>query len=158
MARWNSGRWLHAEEVYVDLAIACFLDGILDDCPDGTTLRQYIAHRLSCDDMRVTKKLRRNKLLAGRRVIQANYNRRHFARKQTPLTEEDMDAVTATKLAFLAFETAYRAQKKPWRRDAELVQSTVTSAARRVAIPALLNELHVVPPRPSWTCPPNSSN
>ncbi|RLO08703.1 hypothetical protein DYB28_004526, partial [Aphanomyces astaci] len=73
--RNNTGRWLITEEVYVDLAITCFFDGILDDCDNGVTLRQYISRRLHCDDMRVTKKLRRNKVLAGRRVIETNYNR-----------------------------------------------------------------------------------
>ncbi|RHY11806.1 hypothetical protein DYB25_011371 [Aphanomyces astaci] len=147
--RNNTGRWLITEEVYVDLAITCFFDGILDDCDNGVTLRQYISRRLHCDDMRVTKKLRRNKVLAGRRVIETNYNRRHFVRKRKHVTQADLEAVTSMKLAYLAFEAAFREQKKPWRGYVLPTSTNLSHAASRVAIPALLNDLTIVPRRPS---------
>ncbi|KAG9399410.1 hypothetical protein AC1031_011799 [Aphanomyces cochlioides] len=107
------GRWLPTEEVFVDLALSCFFEGILDDCDEGTTLRQYLARRLNCDDMRVTKKLSRNKVLAGRRFIATNYNRRHFAAKRfwTPI---DFDKLMSLKLAYLVFETELRQAKGRW--------------------------------------------
>ncbi|KAF0683036.1 Aste57867_24889 [Aphanomyces stellatus] len=136
----NMGRWLPAEEVYADLAISCFLEGILDDCACGTTLRQYIARRLHCDEMRVTKKLRQNKTLAGG-LIQRNFNRRHFARTRH-VTPSDMDKVTSLKLAYLRFETEL-AQIKG--KDVPASTSSLSSSAQRspsnrMAIASLLNE------------------
>ncbi|RHY94746.1 hypothetical protein DYB37_007193 [Aphanomyces astaci] len=132
--RVNAGRWLPAEETFVDLAITCFLDGILDDCDVGTTLRQYIARRLQCKEMRVTKKIRRNKVLAGRRRIQANYNRRHFFEK-AHRSELDLDAATSLKLAHLHFEAELRRRKGlGW---AVLVGRHPSTS--RVAIAALLS-------------------
>ncbi len=50
------GKWTLAEEIYADTLIHHFMDGSLTDCEEGTTLRSYIADKLKCQPIRITKK------------------------------------------------------------------------------------------------------
>jgi hypothetical protein len=77
------GRWHPLEEEYMYWIILCFERGLLEDI-DGRgsgcqiTLRQYIATRLNCDVMRVTKRLKQGRPLTFRGVLAKNFNRRYF--------------------------------------------------------------------------------
>jgi hypothetical protein len=50
------GKWTVQEEVYAEYIIQCFRTGNLSDCDQNTSLRAYLANKLNCKPMRVTKK------------------------------------------------------------------------------------------------------
>ncbi|RLN93387.1 hypothetical protein BBJ28_00018571 [Nothophytophthora sp. Chile5] len=52
----RSGPWSREEEVYAASLIDCFFKGVLD-IAEGTTLRAFLASRLCCNPMRISKKL-----------------------------------------------------------------------------------------------------
>lgn len=51
----RKGKWTPEEEEYTSRIIQHFRSGLLT-LPEGTTLRSYIAQKLTCDPMRITKK------------------------------------------------------------------------------------------------------
>lgn len=52
----RSGKWSLAEESFANQLVIDFERGLLDDCEDGCTLRSYLARRLNCAPMRISKK------------------------------------------------------------------------------------------------------
>lgn len=50
------GKWTAEEEAYAGVLIQHFRTGALPDCEDGTTLRSYLAEKLECIPMRISKK------------------------------------------------------------------------------------------------------
>ncbi len=52
----RSGKWTSEEESVANKLIHAFEMGQLDDCPEGATLRSYLAKKLSCAPMRISKK------------------------------------------------------------------------------------------------------
>ncbi|EQC35725.1 hypothetical protein SDRG_07003 [Saprolegnia diclina VS20] len=111
----NSGRWTATELKYLDHLVGCYLAGILDDSDDEAerlTMRQYVARQLRCDPMRVTKRLKKGKMLANAR-LQANFNRRVY-HKLTNYSALDVERLMALKDArnkFLAELEAKIAKK-----------------------------------------------
>nr|EWM28900.1 hypothetical protein Naga_100822g1 [Nannochloropsis gaditana] len=53
--KWRRGKWTPEEEVYVNRVTEAFHQGLLP-LAAGTTLRSYLADKLNCDPMRITKK------------------------------------------------------------------------------------------------------
>ncbi|CAJ1946845.1 unnamed protein product [Cylindrotheca closterium] len=54
-SKLRKGKWTVEEEQYTAHIIKCFNDGLLT-LPEGSTLRGYLADRLNCNPMRITKK------------------------------------------------------------------------------------------------------
>jgi hypothetical protein len=52
----RSGKWSSAEESFANQLVTDFERGLLDDCEEGCTLRSYLARRLNCAPMRISKK------------------------------------------------------------------------------------------------------
>jgi len=52
----RSGKWLKEEEAYAELLIRMFDRGQLSDCVTGSTMRAYLAQKLHCAPMRISKK------------------------------------------------------------------------------------------------------
>jgi hypothetical protein len=52
----RSGKWSSAEESFANQLVKDFERGLLDDCEEGCTLRSYLARRLNCAPMRISKK------------------------------------------------------------------------------------------------------
>eukprot|EP00934_Nitzschia_sp_Nitz4_P004534 Nitzschia sp. Nitz4//scaffold14_size191712//116790//118680//NITZ4_001734-RA/size191712-augustus-gene-0.248-mRNA-1//-1//CDS//3329536960//4524//frame0 len=52
----RSGKWTHEEEVYADLLIENFEKGYMMDERNGCTLRSFLARKLHCAPMRISKK------------------------------------------------------------------------------------------------------
>lgn len=52
----RSGKWTTDEEAFANKLIAEFEAGSLTDCVEGCTLRAYLAKRLNCAPMRISKK------------------------------------------------------------------------------------------------------
>lgn len=52
----RSGKWTSEEENYANRLIFEFEAGSLEDCEEGCTLRSYLARRLRCAPMRISKK------------------------------------------------------------------------------------------------------
>ena len=52
----KSGKWTIQEENQAAILIRMFLSGNLDDCTNGQTLRSYLARKLNCAPMRISKK------------------------------------------------------------------------------------------------------
>ena len=50
------GKWSSEEEDYANAIITEFETGTLTDCPEGSTLGSYLAKRLNCAPMRISKK------------------------------------------------------------------------------------------------------
>ncbi|OQR84273.1 hypothetical protein ACHHYP_13560 [Achlya hypogyna] len=62
----RTGYWLREEQMYAHKLIDCFLKGYLD-LPKGVTLRSFLADRLTCSPMRISKKLATGSLM-GRMI------------------------------------------------------------------------------------------
>ncbi|CAM9747726.1 unnamed protein product [Choristocarpus tenellus] len=62
----RKGKWTNEEEAYTARIIHHFNLGVLQ-LPEGTTLRAYLAQKLECDPMRITKKFTGSNCL-GKRV------------------------------------------------------------------------------------------
>ena len=52
----RSGKWTLEEESFAKQLIVNFETGLLKDCSDGCTLRAYLAKKLNCAPMRISKK------------------------------------------------------------------------------------------------------
>jgi hypothetical protein len=52
----RSGKWTPEEERFANRLIHDFELGLLADCEDGCTLRSYLARKLNCAPMRISKK------------------------------------------------------------------------------------------------------
>lgn len=52
----RGGKWTIEEETYSHHLIQLFTQGALDDCKENTSLRVYLADKLDCKPMRITKK------------------------------------------------------------------------------------------------------
>ncbi len=50
------GKWKPEEEAFAARLISAFNKGELTDCVEGTSLRSYLAKRLNCIPMRISKK------------------------------------------------------------------------------------------------------
>ncbi len=62
----RKGKWTPEEEEYASRIIYFVQNGILE-LPEGTTLRSYLAERLNCDPMRITKKIAGASCCLGKR-------------------------------------------------------------------------------------------
>jgi len=71
----RSGKWTSEEENFANRLIVEFEAGSLLDCEEGTTLRCYLARRLRCAPMRISKKY------AGRCIGKLVFTRRENASK-----------------------------------------------------------------------------
>ena len=74
----RSGKWLEEEEAYAELLIDMFDRGQLPDCMTGSTLRAYLAQKLHCAPMRISKKF------AGKGIGKKVYSCRIDNRKNVP--------------------------------------------------------------------------
>ena len=52
----RAGKWTIEEEVYAEYLTSLFMQGVLPDCDIHMTLRAYLAEKLRCKPMRITKK------------------------------------------------------------------------------------------------------
>jgi len=52
----RSGKWSPEEEGFANQLVYEFERGTLVDCDDGCTLRSYLARKLNCAPMRISKK------------------------------------------------------------------------------------------------------
>ncbi len=52
----RAGKWSTEEENLANQLVIDFENGALEDCDDGTTLRSYLARKLNCAPMRISKK------------------------------------------------------------------------------------------------------
>ena len=82
------GKWCAEEELYTARIIHHFSTGALQ-LPEGTTLRAYLAEKLDCDPMRITKKFTGSSYL-GKRVYHSS--------DRAPVSRADI-AATTTELA-----------------------------------------------------------
>ena len=107
------GKWRPEEQSYAEALIRYFLVGVVPDCTDGTTLRAYLAAKLKCAPMRITKKF------AG-----ATIGKSIFCRTGR-LANADLTKLEALEIAF------WRADVEPFPRDADTSWATrvVTDAA-----------------------------
>ncbi|RLN64230.1 hypothetical protein BBP00_00003608 [Phytophthora kernoviae] len=72
MQQFPIGKWTPEEEAFTNMTIHFFKRGLLD-VEDGTSLRWYLAKRLNCEAMRVTKKLKGNSSI-GKQIFRAMEN------------------------------------------------------------------------------------
>ncbi|KAG5185482.1 hypothetical protein JKP88DRAFT_133848, partial [Tribonema minus] len=91
------GKWSSEEEAYTERIIHYFNTGVLQ-LPEGTTLRAYLAKKLQCDPMRITKKFTGSSCL-GKRV--------YHSCERTPASP---DEITASKEDLSQLEARFLAQ------------------------------------------------
>ena len=58
----RAGKWTLEEETLANQLVNDFENGLLEDCEDGTTLRSYLARKLSCAPMRISKKFAKRQI------------------------------------------------------------------------------------------------
>ena len=58
----RAGKWTLEEETLANQLVIDFENGTLEDCEDGTTLRSYLARRLQCAPMRISKKFAKRQI------------------------------------------------------------------------------------------------
>lgn len=78
----RTGKWTVEEEVYSEFLITLFMKGSLTDCAEYTTLRAYLAKKLNCKPMRITKK------------YALQYDGKAMFRHNTNSTQEEVDAAS----------------------------------------------------------------
>ena len=66
----RSGKWTSEEESFANKLVLEFERGTLEDCEDGCTLRAYMARKLNCAPMRISKKF------AGRCIGKLVFNKK----------------------------------------------------------------------------------
>ncbi|CAM9760535.1 unnamed protein product, partial [Discosporangium mesarthrocarpum] len=81
----RKGKWTNEEEAFTARIIHHFNCGVLQ-LPEGTTLRAYLAEKLECDPMRITKKFTGSNCL-GKRV--------YHSCERTPATFEEIKVANA---------------------------------------------------------------
>lgn len=67
----RSGKWTPQEENYANRLVYEFENGLLEDCGQGCTLRAYMAAKLQCAPMRISKKY------AGRNIGKLEFTTKH---------------------------------------------------------------------------------
>lgn len=80
----RSGKWLEEEEAYAELLINMFDRGLLSDCMTGSTLRAYLAQKLHCAPMRISKKFAGKGI--GKKVYSCRMENCTSNRKTIPAT------------------------------------------------------------------------
>eukprot|EP00519_Triparma_laevis_P001156 CAMPEP_0182514936 /NCGR_PEP_ID=MMETSP1321-20130603/36954_1 /TAXON_ID=91990 /ORGANISM="Bolidomonas sp., Strain RCC1657" /LENGTH=146 /DNA_ID=CAMNT_0024722261 /DNA_START=34 /DNA_END=470 /DNA_ORIENTATION=- len=94
---FRKGKWSVEEEEYTTRIIHHFSTGLLT-LPEGLTLRAYLAQKLNCDPMRITKKYAGASCL-GKRVY-------HLC-ERSPNTNSDMERA---KVELCHLERVFRAR------------------------------------------------
>lgn len=89
----RSGKWLEEEESYAELLIDMFDKGYLLDCVTGSTLRAYLAQKLHCAPMRISKKY------AGKGIGKKVYSSRIDTRKNASTTFTEQRRKLQVKVA-----------------------------------------------------------
>ncbi|TYZ58205.1 hypothetical protein PybrP1_012530 [[Pythium] brassicae (nom. inval.)] len=119
----RSGKWTPEEEAFTNMIIHYFKRGLLN-IEDGTSLRWYLAKRLNCEAMRVTKKLKGNSSI-GKQIFRALENSdenqraiKHAAEDLAIVETLFLDSLAATAAAppptdFTMGLFAARAKKSP---------------------------------------------
>lgn len=69
-AAQRSGKWTNEEESFANQLVLEFERGTLEDCDEGCTLRAYMARKLNCAPMRISKKF------AGRCIGKLVFNKK----------------------------------------------------------------------------------
>jgi hypothetical protein len=78
----RAGKWTQEEEIFANNLIRAFESGTLDDCEEGKSLRSYLAKKLHCAPMRISKKF------AGKCIGKLIYTKNP---KQMPITMSRLD-------------------------------------------------------------------
>ena len=126
----RSGPWLLEEEEYSFVLVKYFLEGLLD-IPQGTTLRSFLAEKLRCDPMRISKKISAGKLC--HHPIPRRVGTRSFMAKVGPydtmLLVAARDELTACQDAF--FEATGLVKNKSDRPEPAIFDELPTSIDRQ---------------------------
>lgn len=96
----RNGKWTAEEEAFTNMIIYYFKLGRLH-VEDGTSLRWYLAKRLNCEAMRVTKKLKGNSSI-GKQIFRALEDTEENRR----LIQEAADELAVVERAFVDSLTA----------------------------------------------------
>ncbi|KAJ8611381.1 hypothetical protein CTAYLR_006496 [Chrysophaeum taylorii] len=86
----RKGKWTIEEEEFTTRIIEFFNSGLLE-LPEGTTLRSYLADKLNCDPMRITKKFSGASCL-GKRVFHASVGRQRDERMSRCASQQTLAA------------------------------------------------------------------
>lgn len=78
----KSGKWTPEEEQFANRLIQDFELGLLLDCENGCTLRSYLARKLNCAPMRISKKFAGQCI--GKHVFQRKPENDHMIKEEYP--------------------------------------------------------------------------
>lgn len=91
-ASFRKGKWMVQEEEYTSRIIYYYNLGLLT-LPEGQTLRSYIAKKLNCDPMRITKKFT-GACCIGKRVF-STCNKNSITKAEIEAAEKDLEQLEA---------------------------------------------------------------
>jgi len=99
----RSGKWSNEEEDFANRLVLEFEKGWLKDCEDGCTLRSFLARRLNCAPMRISKKF------AGRCI-----GKLVFARAASPPPHSEQNVLDDLEQIYrISVEREYQDSKLP---------------------------------------------
>ena len=94
------GKWTEAEETYTELLIQHFLAGVVPVCAEGTSLRAFLAARLHCAPMRITKKF----AVAASENVRGAALGKHLFRRRGYLDERELGRLRRLEASFASAE------------------------------------------------------
>eukprot|EP00607_Mallomonas_marina_P000790 CAMPEP_0182431544 /NCGR_PEP_ID=MMETSP1167-20130531/50054_1 /TAXON_ID=2988 /ORGANISM="Mallomonas Sp, Strain CCMP3275" /LENGTH=217 /DNA_ID=CAMNT_0024618015 /DNA_START=6 /DNA_END=656 /DNA_ORIENTATION=+ len=93
---WKKGKWTTEEHDYANMIVSCFKAGYAPGCGQ-TTLRCYVAEKINCNPMRVSKKFSGLKGL-GEKMNHLNSFNKEIELKMKTILEEKRSAFTAKEV------------------------------------------------------------
>lgn len=132
----RKGKWTIEEEEFTTRIIEFFNSGLLE-LPEGTTLRSYLAEKLNCDPMRITKKFSGASCL-GKRVFHASAGRQRDERMTRVASQQTLEAAQR-ELATLEARFVDAVSRSNESKDARMIdlEARFLHAANVVSTPAI---------------------
>lgn len=132
----RKGKWTIEEEEFTTRIIQFFNSGLLE-LPEGTTLRSYLAEKLNCDPMRITKKFSGASCL-GKRVFHASAGRQRDERMTRVASQQTLEAAQR-ELATLEARFIDAVSRSNESKDARMIdlEARFLHAANVVSTPAI---------------------
>lgn len=135
----RKGKWTIEEEEFTTRIIEYFNTGLLE-LPEGTTLRSYLADKLNCDPMRITKKFSGNLGLGGvgKRVFHASMGRQRDERLSRCASQQTL-AAAQRELATLEARFVDAVSRASESKDARMIdlEARFLHSSNVVSTPAI---------------------
>jgi len=132
----RKGKWTIEEEEFTTRIIEFFNSGLLE-LPDGTTLRSYLAEKLNCDPMRITKKFSGQSSL-GKRIFHSSSGRQREERMNRTASSQTL-AAAQRELSMLESRFIEAVNRSTESKDARMIdlEARFLHSSNVVSTPAI---------------------